>query len=134
MAPKFDNPQATAPKTFTGFGGALAQTKPGPKPMPTPFVEKKPPPKSISGNTFMPMMQAQPVFTESNSASKSNEICSFFQQGKCKYGDSCKKKHELPGGKAPKTKVPCKFFFGESKHCIKGDQCPYSHEPESGFQ
>ena len=33
-----------------------------------------------------------------------------------------------PKREEQRKKMPCKFFFGEKKHCMLGDKCHYSHE------
>ncbi|KAL0953618.1 hypothetical protein HGRIS_004825 [Hohenbuehelia grisea] len=52
--------------------------------------------------------------------------CSFYSQGTCKNGASCKFSHSDAGAG---SKLPCKFFAAGK--CKNGDSCPFSHLPRT---
>ena len=52
--------------------------------------------------------------------STDKKICSFYQQGNCKYGDNCNYYH---------PPIPCRYFLQGS--CKNGDQCTFSHNSQS---
>jgi hypothetical protein len=50
---------------------------------------------------------------------KSHICFSFYQQKRCRFGDSCRFQHVL------ESSMPCKFY--NSGHCKLGNKCSYQH-------
>lgn len=62
--------------------------------------------------------------------------CSFYLNGSCVKGQSCKFSHSSISKKSsPVKNSPCIFWFGMNgkspESCLKGDKCNYSHDPKS---
>ncbi|TRX93422.1 hypothetical protein FHL15_005697 [Xylaria flabelliformis] len=57
--------------------------------------------------------------------------CIFFQQGRCRNGDTCRFSHSSAPvthpQSDPRAQVPCKFYL--EGICKQGVKCPYRHEP-----
>jgi hypothetical protein len=85
---------------------------------------------------------AQPPISNSNPSSQSSTfnpttvfranataptpiICSFFLQGYCSFGDSCRNIHEGAPATSPKSRI-CRFYSLGT--CNKGDSCTFIHE------
>lgn len=69
-------------------------------------------------------------------AESKNTICYYFQEGDCRFGDSCRFKHERPGNDDAKeakaqsstfkrSAEPCHYF--QLGSCSYGDRCKFSH-------
>jgi RNA recognition motif-containing protein len=62
------------------------------------------------------------------------QLCKFYPQGKCTYGESCNFIHSLEKEgdmlnappRPPTFRIPCKHYH--SGFCSKGDNCNYSHD------
>jgi len=71
------------------------------------------------------------------------QVCKFYPQGKCTYGESCNFIHSLEGEFGGPTRAsmnyrafPCKHF--QTGFCAKGENCNYLHDtndqgPPSGY-
>lgn len=57
---------------------------------------------------------------------KSEELCRFFQKGKCIYGDECDYKHDSDTVRTGKSEQPCSFF--QKGKCKKGEECEFKHD------
>ncbi|KAI8956038.1 hypothetical protein F4801DRAFT_527810 [Xylaria longipes] len=61
--------------------------------------------------------------------------CIFFQQGRCRNGDTCRFSHASPPASIlhprpdPRSQVLCKFYL--EGICKQGTNCPYRHEPSN---
>lgn len=62
------------------------------------------------------------------------QVCHFYREGDCRFGDSCRFKHERNLAVLPETTTtparssePCRYFILGS--CAYGDQCKFSHAP-----
>lgn len=64
--------------------------------------------------------------TGSAAGERSSTPCSFFAQGKCRNGASCKFFHAEREDLAVRP-VPCKFFLQNA--CSAGRGCKFSHDP-----
>jgi hypothetical protein len=62
--------------------------------------------------------------------SSSNPLpCSFFAEGRCKAGSSCRFAHVTGVAKPASVQQPCRFF--EQGYCKSGKMCPFLHEDKT---
>jgi hypothetical protein len=57
-----------------------------------------------------------------------SDVCNQWRRGNCTYGDSCKFRHDGPGGSDTSQKKSGVCFAWQNGECTRGDSCRFVHE------
>jgi hypothetical protein len=76
----------------------------------------------VSDQLQQPTEDVKTRQTAAQKVHKKRRICTFFQKGKCRNGDTCKFLHT----KKQKKRTICTFFL--QRNCMYGARCRFSHD------